>query len=38
MHRFGLRTVDNTNGLLALEPVGRENGVLSASAGGVTGP
>jgi hypothetical protein len=38
MHRFGLLTVNNTNGLLALEPVGRQNGVLSASVGRVTEP
>jgi len=34
MHRFGLLAVGNTNGLLALEPVGRENGVLTGRSAG----
>jgi hypothetical protein len=38
MNRFGLLTVGNTRDLLALEPVGRENGVLPASVGRMTGP
>jgi hypothetical protein len=33
MNRFGLLTVGNTKDLLALEPVGRESGVLPAAPG-----
>jgi hypothetical protein len=38
MKVFGLRTVGNNRDLLALEPVGRENGDLSANVGSATGP
>jgi hypothetical protein len=34
MHRFGPLTIGNTNGLLAREPVGREDGVLTGRAAG----
>jgi hypothetical protein len=38
MNRFGLLTGGNASHLLALEPVGRENGVLSANVGRAAGP
>lgn len=38
MNRFGLLTVGNTKGLLALEPVGRKNDILSANTGRAVGP
>jgi hypothetical protein len=38
MNRFGLLTAGDTEDLLALEPVGRESGFLSANVGGVTRP
>jgi hypothetical protein len=37
MNRFGLLTVGSARALPAPEPVGRENGVLSAYAGNAVG-
>jgi hypothetical protein len=38
MNRFGVLTMGNTRGLLALEPVGREDDMLAANTRGAIGP